>query len=94
MGADRIRSEQQEALEGDTSPGARESWGNEQSAQFTTPGGGGEPGDDEATEIAEEAGTHESIGPEHDAMRIEEGEEGSGRTGSPTSGYLDPPGRE
>lgn len=41
--------------------------------QLTKPGGGGEPGDEEPTEIAEHAGTDYPTGPEHQAVRIEEG---------------------
>jgi hypothetical protein len=42
--------------------------------QFTPPGGGGEAEDREPTEIAEDAGSSYPTGPEHQAVRIEEGE--------------------
>ncbi|MGW5051286.1 hypothetical protein [Actinokineospora sp. NPDC004072] len=63
--SDRIRSEQQEPLE----PGPPRQPDESPSPQFTAPGEG-EPRDTEGTEIAEDAGVHEAMGPEHQAMRI------------------------
>jgi hypothetical protein len=40
--------------------------------QFSQPGGGGTPGDEEPDAIAEDAGTSYPAGPEHQAVRIEE----------------------
>lgn len=40
--------------------------------QFTAPGGGGEPGDDEPDAIAEDVGTTYPGGPENQAVRIED----------------------
>jgi hypothetical protein len=45
--------------------------------QLTKPGGGGEPGDEEPTEIAESAGRDHLAGPEHGATRIDD-EPGAG----------------
>ncbi|UVS81519.1 hypothetical protein [Actinokineospora sp. UTMC 2448] len=84
---DRIRSEQQESLDPAPSPRREDRTGP--SPQFTDPDGGGAPSDTEATEIAEDAGSEESAGPEDQAMRIEEDPDASGRTGDASSGYLD-----
>ncbi|GAA4438096.1 hypothetical protein ACFQV2_17680 [Actinokineospora soli] len=79
------RSEQQESLDGTPTRTTRQ---DDLAPQFTEPGGG--PTDTEPDEVADDAGVHGAIGPEHAAVRVEEGEEGSGRTGDATSGYLDP----
>jgi hypothetical protein len=41
-------------------------------AQLTKPGGGGEPGDEEPTEIAEEYEPSTTVGPEQQAMHVED----------------------
>ncbi|MEU7529105.1 hypothetical protein AB0A74_25485 [Saccharothrix sp. NPDC042600] len=86
MGDERIRSEQQEDVE-------RADGGPEEHArdaiQVTTPGGGGEPVDDEPDEVALDAGTAYSGGPEEQALHIEQREAGGGRVDRPTSGYVE-----
>jgi len=93
MTEERAESEQQENLELTAEPEARDepaAWGDPDVVpdaedepppeQFTAPGGG-LPGDDEPTEIAEDQGVDRRAGPEHQAVRVE-GEEGGGRVGS------------
>ncbi|HEY7595947.1 MAG TPA: hypothetical protein VH969_22575 [Actinophytocola sp.] len=74
------RSEQEEHLELDDEPSRDEPAGwqrhdpdvsapeGEQGVQFTTPDGG-EPGDEEPDEVAEEHGKSVTAGPEQQAMR-------------------------
>ncbi|RKT54379.1 hypothetical protein [Saccharothrix australiensis] len=78
------RSEQQEGLEGVAwadervdEPGT----GGTRGPQFTRPDDVGSSADVEATEIAEEAGSDYTAGPEQRAMHVEEGDEGGGRVG-------------
>jgi hypothetical protein len=75
------RSEQQESLELEAEARPAET-GLPAGHQVARPDGG-EPTDREPTEIAEDAGTESSVGPEQQAMRIERGEDRSGRVGGP-----------
>lgn len=86
MGDERIRSEQQEDVERRTT---RPDEQVRDAIQVTTPGGGGEPVDDEPDEVAQDAGTAYSGGPEEQALHIDEHEEGGGRVDRPTSGYVE-----
>ncbi|WP_433260028.1 hypothetical protein ACQPZF_22730 [Actinosynnema sp. CS-041913] len=84
MADERVRSEQQEELERTSALRAEragEGADDVPAAQFTSPGGGGAPGDEEPAEVAEDAGSDYLAGPEAQAVRIEEGDEGSGRVG-------------
>lgn len=81
-------SEQQEGLELDVEQQALDdpkTWRREkpdrepassqerpEGVQLTKPGGGGEPGDEEPTEIAEEYEPATTTGPEQQAMRVED----------------------
>jgi len=46
--------------------------GKDAAGQLTAPGGGGAPGDEEPTEIAEPAGEAYPGGPEQQAVRVDE----------------------
>jgi hypothetical protein len=82
---ERFRSEQDESLElaaeapvedppswAEQDPDRAEPADTTTADQLTTPGGGGEPGDEEPTEIAEAAGRDHLAGPEHAATRIDD----------------------
>ncbi|NUT94853.1 MAG: hypothetical protein HOY78_22810 [Saccharothrix sp.] len=88
MGDELVRSEQQEEVER-RSTRADESVRD--AIQVTTPGGGGEPVDDEPDEVGQDAGTSYTGGPEEQALHIDEHEDGGGRVDRPTSGYVDDP---
>ncbi|MFI9818562.1 hypothetical protein [Saccharothrix variisporea] len=88
MGDERVRSEQQEEVERRSS---RAEEPVRDAIQVTTPGGGGEPEDDEPDEVAQDAGTSYTGGPEEQALHIDSHEDGGGRVDRPTSGYLEDP---
>lgn len=59
--------------------------------QFTTPGGGGEPVDNEPDEVAVATGESEYVSAAEElAMHIDDSEEAGGRTGD-DPGYLTEP---
>jgi hypothetical protein len=94
MASEHARSEQQEHLELEPEAPADDPRGWQRhdpdrarhatgvpSGRQVTPPDGGEPLDREPTEIAEDAGTGTAVGPEQQAVRVETGDERSGRTG-------------
>ncbi|MBB5960678.1 hypothetical protein FHS29_007306 [Saccharothrix tamanrassetensis] len=83
MAHEEPRSEQQEELDRFSPLDERADGSAEEASgpQFTRPDGGGAATDVEPTEIADDAGSDITAGPEQAAMRIEEGDEGSGRVG-------------